>query len=342
MTTTWNLNETLKYKETRPWIWARESWLGRAVRECRRCRRELWAWARCEKVAASNVQQLVESIAAIPVRTLDSANQAKDTEAPIFLLSTGGRAGSTLFQRILVTDSRVLLWGEPLAQMGLIPRITEAVSGSVDPHHMQLWRESDKPRSDALPTSWINILFPPGDDFRSALRTFFDRWLGDPAKERGYARWGFKEVRLGAAEAVLLHWLYPNAKFIILSRHPYDSYRSLADSNWNICWDRYTGTLMNSAVSFARIWNQMAVSWTQLPAGFPCVFIRYEDLTSGNFDFRKLESWLGIEIRENVALSLRLGGTTKRPHLSWFERLIIDREAAAGMQVLGHSKQIVR
>ena len=57
---------------------------------------------------------------------------------------------------------------------------------------------------------------------------------------------------------------------------------------------------MNSAVSFARIWNHMAVSWSQLPAGFPCVFIKYEDLISGNFDFRKLESWLGIEIRENA------------------------------------------
>jgi hypothetical protein len=82
----------------------------------------------------------------------------------------------------------------------------------------------------------------------------------------------------------------------------------------------------------------MAVSWSQLPAGFPCVFIRYEDLTSGKVDFRKLESWLGIEIRENVALSVRLGGTTKRSRLSWYERLIIDREAGAGMQVLGHSK----
>ena len=256
------------------------------------------------------------------------------------MLSTGGRAGSTLLQRILVTDSRVLLWGEPLSQMGLISRITEAVSGSVDPHHMQQWRNSDKSTSSSLPTSWINILFPPGDDFRSALRSFFDRWLGEPARELGYTRWGFKEVRLGAAEAILLRWLYPNAKFIILSRHPYDCYRSLVDSNWHVCWDRYTNTVMNSAVSFARIWNHMAVSWSQLPAGFPCVFIRYEDLISGNFDFRKLESWLGIEIRENVALSVPLGGTTKRSRLSWCERLIIDREATAGMQALGYSKHI--
>ena len=338
MNTTWNLTGTPKYKETRLWTRARASWLGRAVRECRRSRREFLAWARCEKVAPSNVQQLAESIAAIPVRAPDSVDEKR--EAPIFLLSTGGRAGSTLLQRILVTDSRVLLWGEPLSQMGLISRITESVSGSVDPHHMQQWRNSDKASSSSLPTSWINILFPPGDDFRSALRSLFDRWLGEPARELGYTRWGFKEVRLGAAEAILLQWLYPNAKFIILSRHPYDCYRSLVDSNWHVCWDRYTNTVMNSAVSFARIWNEMAASWSQLPEGFPRMFIMYDDVVSGNFDFRKLESWLGIEIRENVALSVSVGGTTKRSRLSWCERLIIGREATAGMQALGYSKHI--
>jgi hypothetical protein len=204
---------------------------------------------------------------------------------------------------------------------------------------LEQWRNEGKATSSSLPTSWINILFPPGDDFRLALRSLFDRWLCEPARKRGFNRWGFKEVRLGATEATLLHWLYPNAKFIILSRHPYDCYRSLVDSNWHVCWDRHSHIVINSAVSFARYWNRIAVSWSQLPAEFPSFFIRYEDLTSGNFDFRKLESWLGIEIRENVALSVSVGGTAKRSRLSWYERLIIDREARAGMQALGYSKQ---
>ena len=88
MNTTWNLTGTPKYKETRLWTWARESWLGRAVRESRRWRREFWAWTQCEQVAPAKVQQLAESIAAIPVRALDSADEKR--EAPIFLLSTGG------------------------------------------------------------------------------------------------------------------------------------------------------------------------------------------------------------------------------------------------------------
>lgn len=71
-----------------------------------------------------------------------------------------------------------------------------------------------------MPRSWIASPYPPGDDFRLALRGLFDRSLCEPARHRGFSRWGFKEVRLGATEATVLHWLYPQAKFVILSRHP--------------------------------------------------------------------------------------------------------------------------
>ena len=53
---------------------------------------------------------------------------------------------------------------------------------------------------------------------------------------------------------------------------------------------------------------------------------------------RELESWLGITIQENVALSAAVGGTAKRSRLSWYERLIITREASAGMRALGYSE----
>ena len=65
--------------------------------------------------------------------------------------------------------------------------------------------------------------------------------------------------------------------------------------------------------------------------------MKYEDLVSGNVDFRKLESWLGIKINEDVALSASVGGTTKRKRLTWYERMIIAREAAAGMRVMSYS-----
>jgi hypothetical protein len=80
------------------------------------------------------------------------------------------------------------------------------------------------------------------------------------------------------------------------------------------------------------------VSWSHLPADFPCFRIKYEDLVNDEFDFRELESWLGIKIREQIALSVVVGRTSSRHQLAWHERWIISHEAAAGMRSLGYSQ----
>lgn len=284
------------------------------------------------------MEELTRSIAVLEARASHTADADKEPEAPIFLLSTGWRAGSTLLQRILVTDPRLLLWGEPLGEMTIVSKIAEMISHSISARNLQLWKDQQDPSSPDLATSWVANLYPPGNDFRMGLRSLFDQWLRRPAHERGFARWGFKDVRLGATEAVLLHWLYPNAKFVIISRHPYDSYRSLADAGWGEVYQRYPDMCVDSAAAFARQWNRLAVSWSQLPAGFPSVHFKYEDLIAEQIDFRELESWLGIEIREKVALKVAVGGTARRPRLGWYERVIIAREAAEGMRALGYSK----
>ena len=284
-----------------------------------------------------HVDQLVKSIAALHMSAPDAVDGEGDPEAPIFVLSTAKRSGSTLLQRILVTDPRLLLWGEPTGEMDLVPRMAQMVSYSVNPFYLKL-SESLDPTSPTLATSWIADLYPASENFRLALRGFFDRWFGEPARQLGFVRWGLKEVRLGATEATLLRWLYPRAKFLVLSRHPYDCYRSLADSRWRAVYHWPSENCIDSAAAFARLWNRIALSWSELPVGFPLIHIKYEDLVNGKVDFRALESWLGIEIRENVALSVKVGGTAKRSGLTWYERLIISREAAAGMQALGYPK----
>ena len=324
-----------KYKETRVWVWAHNSKLGELSRAWRKCGRELVGWLQCEPVTFPSVKQLAESIAIFGASA--SLDGDADTDAPIFLLSTGWRAGSTLLQRILVTDSRLLLWGEPLGEMTLASKLTEIVNDSLSPRNLEIWRRQGNLTSSSLATSWIANLYPPGSDFRSGLRSLFDQWLCAPARRNGFTRWGFKEVRFGASEAALLHWLYPHAKFVIISRHPYECYRSLADSGWPVYY-RYPGVRMNSAARFAKYWNALALSWSELPEGFPCFHIKYEDLIGGKVDFRKLESWLDLEIREDVALVASVGGTATRSKLSWHERLIIGHEAEAGMHALGYSK----
>ncbi len=300
--------------------------------------REFWDWAQRKQATVPSVNRLTESLAALQTPSLDAANRERDIEEPIFLLATGWRTGSTLLQRILVTDPKVLLWGEPFGELALPSRIAEMVSQLPDFVQLKERTIHDNATSSTMATSWIATLYPPGEDFRSALRCLFERWLGDPARHRGFARWGFKDVRLGATEAQLLHWLYPKAKFVILSRHPYDCYRSLADSRWHHVYYRRPDVRVDSAAGFARHWNRLALSWSELPNGFPAIHVKYEDLVGGRVDFRKLESWLGIAVREDVALSVAVGHTAVRPRLSWHERFIIAREAGPGMRALGYSK----
>jgi hypothetical protein len=189
-----------------------------------------------------------------------------------------------------------------------------------------------------MATTWIARIFPPAGDFRLALRSFFDRWLGEPARQRGFVRWGFKDNTLGATEVYLLQWLYPRAKFVVISRHPYDGYRSLADANWQPGYYRRPDVRFDSAAGFARHWNRLAMSWSELPSGFPIRHIKYEELVEGKVDFRQLEAWLNIEIKENLALSASVGKTAVRKGLTWYERFIIKSLAAAGMRALQYSE----
>jgi hypothetical protein len=141
---------------------------------------------------------------------------------------------------------------------------------------------------------------------------------------------------MGAAEATLLHWLYPSAKFVLLSRNPFDCYLSLSDSGWHHLYYRRPDVRVDSAAGMARHWNRIVLSWSELPSDFPAFRIKYEDLISGGFDFRELESWLEVKLNEDVALPVIVGRTARRPRLSFCQRRIIFHEAAAGMHKLGY------
>ena len=333
-----DLVKTPRFKDSRLWSWARQTGLGELVREAKSCRREFWAWARCKPISGPNVIQLDQSLAALDALARQPFDVRRDAESPIFLLSTGWRAGSTLLQRILITDPHLLLWGEPLGEMVFLSRLSNMLSDSLSQRNWELWQSQADVSTRPLSSSWIANLYPPAEDFRSALRGLFDRWLGEPARRGGFTRWGFKEVRFGATEASLLHWLYPWALFVVVSRHPFDSYRSLADSKWDQVYYSHPELLIDSVAKFARSWNRLALSWSELPTDFPLYHIKYEDLVRGDVNFRKLEAWLGLEIKENVALSVSVGRTSVRHRLNWHERFIIAHEAAAGMQALGYQK----
>jgi len=324
-----------RVEEVRPPI-ARHVLRGLIHRTRRNWARELWDWARCGRLNLPTVRELTSSFEALD--NSDQGDEYGDSEAPIFLLATGWRSGSTLLQRIMVTDPSVLLWGEPLGEMALLPQIAGMLAKLSPSTDLLRPNERQEAVFSSLATSWIATLYPPGTDFRRGLRALLIEWLCVPAQRRGFSRWGFKEVRLGALEATLLHWAFPRAKFILLSRNPYDCYRSLADSGWHHLYHSRPDVRVDSAAGIARHWNRTALSWGDLPESFPVFRVKYEDLIARKVNFRALESWLGVKLNEDVALSAKVGGTARRRRLGLCERWIISHEAKAGMLALGYSE----
>jgi hypothetical protein len=259
----------------------------------------------------------------------------EEDSSPLFVLATGWRTGSTLLQRILMTDPRLMLWGEPLGRFGLLTRFSEAVCG-VQPGWPpdEFWVDQRPPED--LPTRWIANLFPPGEDFRASLRALFDRWLGEPARLRGYTRWGFKEVRLGAAEGVLLRWLYPSARFVVVSRDPVEAYRSVKGSarDWTL-YARWPDRRVDCLVSFARHWDSLASSWSDAPPNLAPFVFRYEDLIAGG-DFAPLANGLGLRLDPARALEARVGETGHLAEVSRLEGLLVRRETRIGRRAMGY------
>jgi Sulfotransferase family len=300
----------------------------------RNCVRELWDWYWCKQAKLPTASELARSLELFDI---EKRSYELDEESPIFLLSTGWRSGSTLLQRIIVTDPNVLLWGEPFGDSAIFSQMAKMLCGLANSPDIKLARQPNDRRLAALSTSWIATLYPAAPEFRQALQSFLFAWLGQSAQRRGFGRWGFKEVRLGATEAMLLHWIFPKAKFVFLSRNPFDCYRSLADSGWHHMYFQRPDIRVDSAAGIAKHWNRVAVSWAELPKTFPMFRVKYEDVVDGNFNFRELESWLGIKLREDVALSACVGSTARRAAIGHVERWIIAREARAGIRALGYS-----
>jgi hypothetical protein len=146
-----------------PVLWGRasRSRAGELWHAMRRFSHEVGHWVRRAPVTFAKVEHLAESIAALQTNG-SGVDGTTDAQAPIFLLSTGWRTGSTLLQRILVTDPHLFLWGEPLGEKTLVSRVTEMVNCSLSPPDLK-WRTRPLPdnlTSSSLATSWIATLSP--------------------------------------------------------------------------------------------------------------------------------------------------------------------------------------
>jgi hypothetical protein len=157
-----------------------------------------------------------------------------DEAKPLLVLAAGQRCGSTLLQRLLCSHPQVMIWGEHDGQLSAILAAVE---------RLRFWTDHDAVAArDELAASgyqgFIADLTPERSYIDDACRAFIESLFARPAFELARPIWGFKEVRYGLSDALLLQGLFPRLRVIQIVRDPREVLRSLADWEGHPRWTR--------------------------------------------------------------------------------------------------------
>jgi hypothetical protein len=263
-----------------------------------------------------------------------------DVGSPIFLLSAGWRSGSTLLQRLIMSDSRVLLWGEPFDECGVIQAMAATVrafrSGWPPADYYLAHHANAKPGE--LADDWIANLFPAPADLRRGHRAFFEATFAEPARRAGASRWGIKEVRLTAEHAQYVKWLYPDARFLFLYRNPLDAYQSYCryGRNW---YDTWPGSPVFTPTAFGTHWRKLTESFLNEEQALGALLVRYEDLVKGPEDLlQRIEHYLDVRLDRSV-LGKKVGSSERggrQALVSRLEKSLLRRAVSPCAQNLGY------
>jgi len=257
--------------------------------------------------------------------------QPPSDDNPLFLASIGWRTGSTLMQRIMMTDPNILMWGEPMDRSVFLQRITDGLSAVIDD-----WPASDTWISHRqgidLSSDWVATLSPDAGDLKAGLLALTDTWLAKPARARGFSRWGVKDVRMSGQDGMMLRWLYPNSKFVLIVRHPVSSFHSIMQYDlrpgWGL-WARWPDRFIDGLETYAALWNGLALSWIAVADRLGVKIVRYEDLVAGTAEIEELGRGLGLTLQPSIALARKVGDNTYTRPMTSEERDRINELTAA-------------
>jgi hypothetical protein len=260
-------------------------------------------------------------------------------DAPVFIASIGWRSGSTLLQRILMTDPSILIWGEPLERMLLVNQFTEAVA-MVDAIWPMTSSWITNIANTDLTRDWVASLYPDPGRLRAGMRAMMDAWLAAPARDRGHARWGAKEVQWSGADGLLLRWLYPNCRFLVIARHPVSAYYSLRNFGpvpiGGAFAPRWPEKVATYEGAYGRLWNELVLSWLTVGDRLGVRVVRYEDLIGGSVDLADLGQSLGLTLDPAVALETKVGGSQYKQLITEEEKQRVNALTVEGRALLAY------
>jgi hypothetical protein len=229
------------------------------------------------------------------------AQAGSDPESPIFIFSAGWRTGSTLLQRLVLSGGETLVWGEPYPHCDYIRMLANSLVSFRDelPPEQFFIKPADSGATAKIGSDqWVACLYPRPTSLYDAHRQYFRTLYGVPAFDRGYPRWGLKEVVLSCEYAEYLRWLFPQAKFLFLYRNPYHAYRSYRTfGDWYYRWPDQP---VFTARKFGWVWRRLMESFLEGHERIGGMLIRYEDLVGGSISLRDLSRYLGTGLSKEV------------------------------------------
>lgn len=286
-----------------------------------------------------DVQQISSALTQIERRWPAKQETAvADQETPVFIFSAGWRSGSTLLQRLICSTGEIVIWGEPLGDAAVIPKLASTLAifsdewppDDVFGKHIDLKEFAD---------SWIANETPDMNWFKQAHRAIIATWLDKPAKDMyGTNRWGMKEVRLTIEHAKYLKWLYPNARFVFIYRNLFDAYRSWRGNTWSSSWPGYFSW---SPIAYARHWKLLLGGYIKDCEKVGGYMVKYEDLISGKVNLDELANYIGISRIDGAVLKKRIGSPeksykTKKRWISPIEGVLLRLIAGKLMKQAGY------
>lgn len=242
-------------------------------------------------------------------------------EAPIFVFSAGWRSGSTLLQRLLMSGGEAVIWGEPYDRSQLVQQLARTLAPHAGDWPPQNFFMPEGKGIDELSGEWIAAMYPPLSALREGHRALFHAMFASPAKARGAKRWGIKEVRWGLNEAAYLKWLFPQAKFIFLHRHPFRAYVSY-NSMGRHWYDEWPDRPVFTPTAFGRHWKKLVSEFREAVSLTNGIVLSYEDLVAGKVDAEALQRYLQLRV-DFGTLSTKVRGGNRDRKVSRLESILL-------------------
>lgn len=238
------------------------------------------------------------------------AHLPTSAESPVFIFSAGWRSGSTLVQRLINSDANMSVFGEAFEHMLLWNQMANQWSrfSHMDRLHSKYIPEefctlpAEKIHQEMVAGSVAN-LSPTVAHLKQAHYQYFNALFKDPCLALGRQRWGLKLVRSDANVARYFSWLYPQAKFVFLCRHPLDAWKSYESAvknskqlGWYLCVPHH---VVENLYQFLLNWRRLTSGFLDIVTEVGGIFIKYEEIISNNY-IDELESYLGIHLDRSV------------------------------------------